>query len=164
MAAAGHSPWREFTSGRVETDPAAARALALTQRPRGAAQFNTGCTTVGVCGKTPEAAAIQDLIVHTTRGISELAVLSAPNEKTNRCAALRARLALPRRPSLLPVPSLVREALFSTLTNVNFDVEALAKYTNRLVEARDLLRCGAAPPSSPPPPAAPSPRTRAAPR
>ena len=30
----------------------------------------TGCTQAGVCGKTPETAAMQDLLVYTTKGLS----------------------------------------------------------------------------------------------
>ena len=34
------------------------------------ASRGTGCITVGVCGKTPETAALQDLIIHAVKGIS----------------------------------------------------------------------------------------------
>jgi len=30
----------------------------------------TGCTTMGVCGKTPETAALQDLLIHAAKGIA----------------------------------------------------------------------------------------------
>lgn len=33
-------------------------------------QDGKGCTTIGVCGKTPETAAMQDLLVHQVKGIS----------------------------------------------------------------------------------------------
>jgi hydroxylamine reductase len=31
---------------------------------------NKGCMTVGVCGKTPEVASLQDLLIHATKGVS----------------------------------------------------------------------------------------------
>lgn len=54
---------------------------------RRGAQNGTGCTTIGVCGKTPEAAAVQDLIVHATRGISEVVAASGgePSAEVNQC-------------------------------------------------------------------------------
>lgn len=38
-----------------------------------AAQDSVGCTTVGVCGKTPEVAALQDLLIYAARGLAEVA-------------------------------------------------------------------------------------------
>jgi hydroxylamine reductase len=64
----------------------------------------TGCTTVGVCGKDTTSAALQDLLIYTTEGISMY--------------AHRARQLGARDPT---VDRFVAEALFSTVTNVNFD-------------------------------------------
>ena len=33
-----------------------------------------GCTKIGVCGKTPDVAALQDLLIHTVKGLSQVAV------------------------------------------------------------------------------------------
>jgi hydroxylamine reductase len=68
------------------------------------ASRGTGCITVGVCGKTPEAAALQDLIIHAVKGISMYA---------HRAGVLGARSR--------EIDVFVTEALFSTVTNVNFD-------------------------------------------
>ena len=65
-----------------------------------------GCTSVGVCGKSPETAALQDLLVHAMKGVANYA---------HRAGKLGATDAALNRFTV--------EALFSTLTNVNFDSE-----------------------------------------
>lgn len=64
----------------------------------------TGCTSVGVCGKNPETAALQDLLLHALKGISVFA---------HRAAVEGARSQTLEQFAL--------EALFTTVTNVNFD-------------------------------------------
>jgi hydroxylamine reductase len=68
----------------------------------------TGCTQFGVCGKDPEVSALQDLLVHALKGIGMYG---------HRAAKLGAR------DHELDV--FVTEALFSTVTNVNFDADRL---------------------------------------
>ena len=68
------------------------------------ASKGTGCITAGVCDKTPETAALQDLIIHAVKGISMYA---------HRAAVLGARSR--------DIDVFVTEALFATVTNVNFD-------------------------------------------
>ena len=64
-----------------------------------------GCTNIGVCGKTPEIAALQDLLIYQLKGIScYVTKLLEKGEKIDK--------------SLV---SFVENALFMTLTNVNFD-------------------------------------------
>lgn len=69
-----------------------------------------GCSTYGVCGKAPEVSDLQDLLIYALEGIAwlenGLAVNGAGSEKS---------------------PPLFREGLFSTVTNVDFDNERLAK-------------------------------------
>ena len=64
----------------------------------------SGCTSFGVCGKDPETAALQDLLVHAIKGISMYA---------NRAFKLGVK---DNETDLF-----ILQALFSTLTNVNFD-------------------------------------------
>ncbi|MCU0917687.1 MAG: hydroxylamine reductase [Planctomycetes bacterium] len=64
----------------------------------------TGCTLVGVCGKDPQVAALQDLLVYAVKDISRYA---------HRAGQLGARDR--------DVDVFMVKALFSTLTNVNFD-------------------------------------------
>lgn len=64
-----------------------------------------GCTKIGVCGKTPDVAAMQDLLIYQLKGISIYAEeLLKKGEKIDKCIA-----------------SFVEDSLFMTLTNVNFD-------------------------------------------
>lgn len=64
----------------------------------------TGCTSFGVCGKNPEISALQDLIVYQLKGIGWY---------TNQARILGQ--------SDRTVDTFIIEALFSTVTNVNFD-------------------------------------------
>lgn len=82
----------------------------------------TGCTVMGVCGKQPDTAAIQDLIVYALRGLS-LVALAAREKGVADLSAGR----------------LTVSALFSTLTNVNFDNVSLERMLRRVVDARKAL-------------------------
>src|SRR5450759_2823717 len=81
-----------------------------------------GCTIVGVCGKTPEVANLQDLLVYKLRELSQLEIQAGKaglkDEKTSVFTA---------------------EALFATLTNVNFDPDAIVAYIRKTVELHDQL-------------------------
>ena len=69
----------------------------------------TGCTRSGVCGKTPEVAAMQDLLVYVTRGLS--AVTTRLREEGE---------------SIPPeINHLITLNLFTTITNANFDKESI---------------------------------------
>ncbi len=68
----------------------------------------SGCTNFGVCGKDPDTAALQDLLVHLAKEISQYAY---------RASKLGARER--------EIDVFVIEALFTTVTNVNFDPERL---------------------------------------
>lgn len=74
----------------------------------------TGCTMGGVCGKSPETAILQDLLLYATKGISMYA---------NRAA----KLGVHDR----EIDVFVVEALFTTVTNVDFDPERLQEFLNK---------------------------------
>lgn len=80
----------------------------------------TGCNTMGVCGKSPETAGLQDVMVSILKGISIYAdaarKLGVSDKKIN---------------------SLTLEALFMTLTNVNFDEEEHVDYIAKLAASLD---------------------------
>nr|WP_300169649.1 hydroxylamine reductase [uncultured Flavonifractor sp.] len=69
----------------------------------------TGCTKVGVCGKGPDVAAMQDLLVYVTRGLSAITT------------ALRTQ----GTPVSGEVNHLITLNLFTTITNANFDKKAI---------------------------------------
>ena len=84
----------------------------------------TGCTSAGVCGKTPAAAAAQDLLIFAVRGLS---------------AAAEAVRSL-KQPVPESVNRLVCESLFMTITNANFDRQVLLEQVRKALAAkRELL-------------------------
>jgi hydroxylamine reductase len=84
---------------------------------------NQACDKVGVCGKSPEIAALQDLLVWALKGMSFWGV--------------RARRLGVENPA---ADQFIAEALFATITNVNFDEANLERLINRALELRDDLR------------------------
>ena len=82
-----------------------------------------GCTVVGVCGKQPDVAAMQDLLVWETKGIS----------------AVTTRLREEGRAVADEVNHLVTENLFTTITNANFDKEAIEKRIEKTLEMKMAL-------------------------
>ncbi len=69
----------------------------------------TGCTQAGVCGKKPDLAAMQDLLIYVTKGIS--AVTTALRKEGKAVAA--------------STDHRISVNLFTTITNANFDKEAI---------------------------------------
>ena len=83
----------------------------------------TGCTAFGVCGKSPEVADLQDLLLYVTQGVSKYA---------HRARALGA--------IDKDVDVFVTEALFTTITNVNFDEERLEGLIRKAGQMRDRAK------------------------
>lgn len=77
------------------------------------------CTTVGVCGKTPTVAALQDLLVYALKGVS-----------------VYADLAYKLGANDIVVDNFVFQSLFSTLTNVNFDATRFKEYLREAFEMK----------------------------
>jgi len=83
-----------------------------------------GCTKVGVCGKTPNIANLQDLLLYQLKGISSYAMLLInKGEKIDK-----------------DVISFVEDSLFMTLTNVNFDGDSHEKMLRKSQEIKQKLR------------------------
>ena len=82
-----------------------------------------GCTKIGVCGKEPEVAALQDLLIYGLKGLSLYAVEGRKVGVSDRS-----------------VNVFTAEALFSTLTNVDFDPDRFVKLIRRCEELRDDLK------------------------
>ena len=83
----------------------------------------TGCKMVGVCGKTPDVAYLQDLLIYITKGISEILV----------------RLREEGKEELREVDILVIENLFTTITNVNFNNEDLKDKIEKSLKLKENL-------------------------
>jgi hydroxylamine reductase len=82
-----------------------------------------GCSQIGVCGKDDNTATLQDLLVHALKGVSMFA---------HRAARLGVHDAA--------VDEFVVEALFATLTNVNFDPVRVAALIAEAAKTRDRAR------------------------
>lgn len=78
----------------------------------------TGCTKIGVCGKDPDIQSLQDLLVFGLKGIAAYAYHARELGKTDA-----------------EVDGFMHEALFSTLTNVDFD---LARYFELVLKAGQM--------------------------
>ncbi|WP_334308242.1 hydroxylamine reductase [Lacrimispora xylanolytica] len=83
---------------------------------------NTGCTVMGVCGKTEEVANLQDLLIYAVKGISEIVV------KTNTNVA-----------DIAKINHEVIKSLFITITNANFDADAIEAQIVNVLGLRDQL-------------------------
>ncbi len=81
------------------------------------------CTTKGVCGKTHEVDVLQDLLLYVCGGLSEINLLAEE-----------------RGIKKDEVDFFILEAIFSTLTNVNFDSERIRDYIYKAVELRETLK------------------------
>lgn len=82
-----------------------------------------GCHQWGACGKSPEVNAVQDLLIHLLRGLAPV--------------ALRARdLGI----STLEADRFTCEAIFATMTNVNFDQERFTAYIRQAIAHREHLK------------------------
>lgn len=81
----------------------------------------TGCTVVGVCGKKPEVAAMQDLLVYVNKGISEITT----------------RLRNEGKEVSKEINHLITLNLFITITNANFDEKAII---DRIVKTLDVKK------------------------
>ncbi|MFH0897899.1 MAG: hydroxylamine reductase [Candidatus Bathyarchaeota archaeon] len=82
-----------------------------------------GCTKIGVCGKSPEVATLQDLLIYALKGLSLYAIdgrkIGINDPTINRFTC---------------------KALFATLTNTNFDPERIRQLIDETVRNREALR------------------------
>ena len=81
-----------------------------------------GCTGTGICGKKPEVAALQDLLIHSLKGLSVVATAG-------------------RKAGIMDIETdrFICEALFSTLTNVEFDPDRFDDLLYESVQHRDAM-------------------------
>ncbi|NLT45550.1 MAG: hydroxylamine reductase [Thermotogaceae bacterium] len=82
----------------------------------------TGCTVKGVCGKEPEVANLQDLLIWILKGTSYWGVRAREIGITD-----------------LETGLYIAEGLFTTITNVDFDSESLGKKIDRALEVRERI-------------------------
>ena len=83
----------------------------------------TGCTVSGVCGKKPELAAMQDLLVYVTKGLSSVtSQLRAEGKSIDQA-----------------VNHLISVNLFATITNANFDLDAIRARVEETLACKEQL-------------------------
>lgn len=82
-----------------------------------------GCTIQGVCGKKPDVAMMQDLLIYVTKGLSEVAVgLRKEGKKVSK-----------------DINHLVTKNLFVTITNSNFDKDAIIAFIEKTLKKKEAL-------------------------
>lgn len=87
---------------------------------------NSGCTIKGVCGKSEEVAKLQDLLIYSIKGISQIVVKG--NLDVNKIAKINHETI---------------SSLFMTITNANFDDGAIEKQINKMISLRNDLKANA---------------------
>ncbi len=81
---------------------------------------NKGCTVNGICGKKGDTAILQDLLIYTAKGIAVVADKAGRNDKD--------------------ISHFITKALFTTITNVNFDDESLIGIIRQGLALRDEVK------------------------
>ena len=84
---------------------------------------NKGCTVKGVCGKNEEVAKLQDLLIYTLRGISDIVVKGKVDIK-----------------NLDKMNYEVLNSLFMTITNANFDDGSIEEQIKKMIALREELK------------------------
>lgn len=84
---------------------------------------NTGCTIKGVCGKNEEVAKLQDLLIYTLKGISDIVVKGKIDIRKHNESNYE-----------------VLSSLFMTITNANFDDGSIEKQILKMLSIRNKLR------------------------
>ena len=82
-----------------------------------------GCTTIGVCGKSAEVASLQDLLVYAIKGLSLVATEGRKKGISDEA-----------------VNTFTLKAIFSTLTNVDFDADRFVERIHQTATLRDELK------------------------
>ncbi len=85
--------------------------------------MNKGCTVKGVCGKDEEVAKLQDLLIYAVKGISDLVVKGKVETS-----------------SIPEANHEVLRSLFMTITNANFDADAIQKQITKMISVREGLK------------------------
>ena len=83
----------------------------------------SGCTIKGVCGKSPELAALQDLLVYVTKGLCAITV------KAKEVNVIKE-----------DINKYIVESLFTTITNANFDNEVFVERVKETIKIREELK------------------------
>jgi hydroxylamine reductase len=83
----------------------------------------TGCTKIGVCGKQPDVAALQDLLIYGLKGVAFWADLARAKGAKDQT-----------------IDRFMLDGLFTTVTNVDFDAETIENLVRRCAEVKDQAK------------------------
>ncbi len=83
----------------------------------------TGCAKIGVCGKDPAVSDLQDLLIHAVQGLCQVRVAAREAGITD-----------------IDTDRFIRKAIFSTLTNVDFDAARIEGLIREAVSRREGLK------------------------
>lgn len=86
---------------------------------------NQGCEVMGVCGKKDHVANLQDLLIYATKGIAQIVTLKDIDART-----------------IDDVNYVMLNSLFITITNANFDDQAIVEQIKKVLKIRDELAQG----------------------
>ncbi|OPL07507.1 MAG: hydroxylamine reductase [delta proteobacterium ML8_F1] len=84
---------------------------------------NQGCTVKGVCGKPADVANLQDLLIYLTKGLAKVNAIAEENGLDNPGVAVA-----------------IKDNLFTTITNANFDKEAIVKKIKTTLSLREAVK------------------------
>ena len=87
----------------------------------------TGCTTIGVCGKDAETSGLQDLLIHTDKGVAAYSSVLRKNGKAKELIEGK-------------VNRYLVNSLFITITNANFDDDAILDEIKAGLKLREELK------------------------
>ncbi|MFO7983039.1 MAG: hydroxylamine reductase [Desulfuromonadales bacterium] len=87
------------------------------------AAHGTGCTQIGVCGKQPDVAALQDLLIYSLKGVAFWADKARQEGKKDP-----------------EIDRFMIKGLFTTVTNVDFDAEDVARVVRESVKIRETAK------------------------
>ncbi len=84
---------------------------------------NTGCTIRGVCGKNEEVSNLQDMLIYVSKGLAQVAMIARANGINKK-----------------EVGIVVKDNLFTTITNANFDKDVIFNKVIKTVDLREGLK------------------------
>jgi hydroxylamine reductase len=114
--------WLGF-SPKADQTPTKEEAMSMFCFQCEQAAQGTGCTKVGVCGKQPDVAALQDLLVHALKGIAFWAHEARKQGKKD-----------------IEIDRFMLDGLFTTVTNVDFDAKAIEKLLRQAAQIQSKAR------------------------
>lgn len=84
---------------------------------------NEGCCKIGICGKTPDVSALQDLLIYALKGLSHIAIKARESGNSTE-----------------EIDIFICKGLFKTVTNVDFSTNTIIAYIEKAIQHRNTLQ------------------------